>query len=95
MTPRSIKELRGWIAEMHNRLGNIKFSEMVSLAESVGRTKRPGSSPPMYVSPLKGRRALPIHFHPGCMKKGTARASLNIIEGDIDAWELQIEEDTR
>ena len=95
MTSQLIKELRGWIADMRTRLGNIKFSEMISLAKSVGRTQRPGSSPPMYVSPLNGRRALPIHFHPGCMKKGTARASLNIIEGDIDAWELQIEEDTR
>lgn len=49
----------------------------------------------MYVSPLPGRRALPIHYHPGCMKKGTAKASLDIIEGDLDAWEVQLEEGKR
>lgn len=95
MTQQRIGEIRGRIADMRNRLENIKFSEMSALAQSVGRAQRPGSSPPMYVSPLPGRRALPIHYHPGCMKKGTAKASLDIIEGDLDAWEVQLEEGKR
>lgn len=92
MTQQRIEEIRGRIADLRSRLGNIKFGEMISLAQSVGRTQRPGSSPPMYLSPLPGRRALPIHYHPGAMKKGTAKASLDIIEGDLDAWEVQLEE---
>ena len=85
-----IDSFRAWLCKLRGRLGNIKHTEIVTFAEALGRRQRPGSSPPMYVSNLPGRRSLPIHFHPKAMKRGTAKGALDILEGDIDALEFTI-----
>lgn len=92
MDQATIDGWRIWIAELRGRLGNIKFSEMITLAEALGRKQRPGSSPPVYISPLQGRRSLSIHYHPKAMKRGTAKGALAVLEGDIDEWEMLLAE---
>lgn len=92
MDQAAIDYWRGELAKLRGRLGNIKPNEIITLAEALGRKQRPGSSPPIYVSPLPGRRSLPIHYHAKAMKRGTAKGSLDILEGDLDAWEMKLGE---
>lgn len=94
MNQEKLDGLRSCLTKMRSRLGNIKFSEMVALAHDLGRSQRPGSSPPIYISPLQGRRSLSIHYHSKTMKRGTAKGALNVLEGDIDAWEILLAEGT-
>lgn len=92
MNMKSITDCRNKLIELRGRLRSIKFKEMVAIAEAVGRTQRSGSSPPIYTSPLIGRRSVSIHVHPGTMKLGTAKKTLEVLEGDIDAWECLLGE---
>jgi hypothetical protein len=92
MDQSTIDQWRTRLAGLRRRLGNIKPDVIISFAQALGRKKRPGSSPPIYESPLPGRRSLPIHYHPRAMKRGTAKASLDVLEGDIDAWEMMMAE---
>jgi len=93
MDMNKLVQWRAWLSELRSRSGNIKFTEMIAFAEALGRKQRPGSSPPIYISPLPGRRSLPIHYHSKTMKKGTAKGTLDVLEGDIDAWEMSLSED--
>ncbi len=87
MNEAKLRKLRGRLAELRGRAKSIRFSEMISFAEALERKQRPRSSPAIYESPLEGRRSVAIHYHPGCMKRGTAMGTLDVLEGDIEAWE--------
>lgn len=89
MDQAKIDEWRAALRDLRGRLANIKFDEMISFAKSLGRTQKTGSSPPLYeCHPRLNTRSLSIHYHPRAMKKGSARAALKVLEGDIDAWEM-------
>jgi len=85
-----IEKWRGELESFRQKLGNIHYTELIKFAESLGRSKRKASTKhPMYESCLTGRRALSIPGHKGCLSKGTARSILDVLEGDIDAHEIQ------
>ncbi len=88
MDQSDIHDVRKMIEKLRRRLGNIRPDEIATLAKALGRIQRTGSSPAIYVSPLPGRRSLPIHYHPRAMKRGTAKGSLDVLEADLDAWEM-------
>lgn len=92
MNQADIDNVRKGIENLRRRLGNIRPGEIMTLAKALGRTQRAGSSPAIYVSPLPGRRSLPIHYHPRAMKRGTAKGSLDVLEADLDAWEMYLAE---
>lgn len=68
---------------------DVMPDEIKKIAEAVGRKQRKRSSPPMYT--LKGRPPLPIHIHPFALKKRVKEKSLEMLEGDLDMWELMLE----
>lgn len=93
MNKEKIDQWRTELAALRGRLANIKYSEMISFAKSIGRTQVAGSSPPVYACHTRlNTRSLSIHYHPGTMKKGTASAALKVLEADIDAWEMLLPE---
>src|SRR5438445_5943748 len=88
MTREKLRSIRTTIQQYRRQAANLKTDDMVSLADSLERTRRKGGDHLMYKSPLPGRRVLAITGHPSDpIGKGLALKMLNILEGDIDAWE--------
>ena len=64
---------------------DVMPDEIRSFTEAVGRKKRKGS--PVYT--YEGRPPLPVHVHPYPLKKIAKQKSLEILQGDLDMWEMQ------
>ena len=81
------------MVRMRSQIANLKTKDLVALAVSLGRTRRPGSGHPMYVSPLSspGVRSVAIPDHPTKpVKKYTASSIMNDLESDVEAWETKM-----
>ena len=91
MNARKIEKWRQELGNLRGRLANISYDEMVGFAEALGRVRRKASTPhPMYDGPLSRRPSLSIPSHKGSVPKWTAKKILDVLEGDIDTWEIEL-----
>jgi len=89
MTQDQIDRWRQRLAEMYEQR-DLMAKDLIPCALAVGRKQRAGSSPPVYI--LKGRPPLPVHAHPVPLKKIVRQKSVEILEGDLDMWEMHLSE---
>lgn len=91
MTREKLAEIAELIESLRKRASSLKTHDIVSLAESLERTKRKGGKHLMYESPLPGQRVLPITGHASTIGKGLALKMINHLESDLDAWEAELD----
>lgn len=85
MDEKILVKLRGKIEDLRRQAANTSRDELEKLALNLGRKRRKASSKhPMYISPLPGTFSLSIPYNPG---KGTVLSILKQLEGDLDIWE--------
>jgi len=86
MDPAKIEALRNELEALRAGAFNAKRSEVVSLAESVGRRLTNRGKEPTYVSILPGRNPLSIPGH-AKLKGFTVKSILKVLSADLDCWE--------
>lgn len=80
------------IEDYRHRAADLKTGDIILLAKVLERSKRPGGIHLMYESPLTARRVLAITGHPSKpIGKGLALKMVNILDGDADAWEADLD----
>jgi hypothetical protein len=85
MTEAQIERWQQTLDEMEGQR-DLKPDDLVPFVKAVGRTQKPGSSPPVYIYP--GRPPLPIHAHGKPYKRRTKQRALEILQGDLDMWKM-------
>ena len=79
-----LKRLRRKIDEMRQRSSNIRTSELVSLAEALGRVASKRGKEPTYISVLlTNSKPISIPNHPGSLWRYTAENILDALEQDL------------
>jgi hypothetical protein len=95
LTKEKIKRLRRRITELRNAKHNIRPSDLVSLAESLGRKLKKGGKHPTYISYLlTDRNPISIPGHP-TIKSPTAMSIVDDLESDIDRLSELLDEQER
>jgi hypothetical protein len=90
-----LRRLRRRIAELRNAKHNIRPSDLISLANSLGRQLAKRGKHPTYVSVLiPGSNPLSIPGHP-TIKTITAMSILDDLEVDIDRFTEMLDEQER
>lgn len=86
-----IDALRDELERLRRGAFNVKHSEIVSFAESCGRSLSPRGKHPTYESVLPNRNPLSIPGHKS-LKGFTVKAILKVLEADLNSWEEMAEE---
>jgi hypothetical protein len=88
MDKKKLERLERKIENMRLRLANIRASELISLAEALGRVKSKRGKEPVYVSELLPESTpISIPNHPGSLNRYTAGNILDALEKDIFSLE--------
>jgi len=86
MDEATLKKIESEIEGLRARLGNIRQSELESLAKRLGRERSKRGAEPTYVhKQLPNRFPLSIPGHQQ-IAKFTAKSILSVLEDDVDAW---------
>jgi len=95
ITKDKLSRLRSEIESLRAAKNNIRPSDLVSLARSLGREPAKRGKHPTYVSTLLQRNPISIPSHPGAMKARTAMSILDELEADIDKLSSMLDEQER
>jgi hypothetical protein len=92
MNKKTAKRLKRRLATLRTRRANLKFRDLASIAEALGRVMDPRGKEPTFVSELlRNRPPITIPNHPRGVAPFTAISILDALELDILALEEMIE----
>lgn len=89
MSPPKVIRLRRKIESLRGK-GGVKSSEIESLAKNLGRKRHKRGSEPTWINEsFPHLRPVSIPHHSKGLNRYTARAILDQLEADLEAWEAE------
>jgi hypothetical protein len=89
MSPPKVIRLRRKLESLRGK-GGVKSSEIESLAKSLGRKRHKRGSEPTWINEsFRHLRPVSIPHHSTELNRFTARAILDQLEADLEAWEAE------
>jgi hypothetical protein len=93
MDKKKLKKIKTKIDKLRNRIANIRYTELESIAKSLGRRRYNQGKELVYKSDLlPNSRPLSITKHPGSLNKITAGNILDSLDKDVFDLEEKAEE---
>jgi hypothetical protein len=94
MTPHKLRKIRAELENIQASPKGVKFKELISIAEKLGRSKSNRGKEPTYVRKDAPELSPPLSIpkHPGDMKAGTVLSIVETLLSDVDEWELHLQE---
>lgn len=94
MTAGKLRRIVATMESLRRQAADVNCTQLISVAKSLERTRRPGTNHLVYESPLANCRAVAITGHPSRpVGKGLTLKILNEFEADVVAWQEKFEKE--